>query len=262
MNPIYIDEIFYGLQGEGDRMGYPSIFIRTGGCNLTCEGFGCSMESQKKPGFFVKGCDTIHAVNAEHFKHTWTPYEYFKDLTADVTVKIPATLAYNEDRVDIIFTGGEPLLWYKNPVMVDAVRYFISRGHKVWFETNGTIPVDFDKFPIYKQCSFSISVKMSASGEPKRKRWKPRHVDNYLLNTKGSYFKFVLSNKSLKEEADEIFEYLDQIPTYATVFCMPLGEIETEVSENAQAVYEFALVNGFKYSDRLHIRIYGKLRGV
>ena len=260
--PLYIDEIFYGLQGEGNRMGFPSIFIRTGGCNLTCKGFGCEVESPIEKGVMITGCDTIHAVNMEHFKRFWKPYTDFRDAVADVLMLVPDTLAYNEERFDIVFTGGEPLLQHKKPVMRDLVKYFLSRGHKVWFETNGTIAVDFDQFPVYNKVSFSMSVKMSASGEDIKKRWKPEVVDNYLRNTKDSYFKFVLSKNSLKEEAEEIFTFLSKVPSYGSVYCMPLGSTQEEVQLNALDVYEFALANGLRYSDRLHIRVHNDLRGV
>jgi organic radical activating enzyme len=259
---LLIDEIFYGLQGEGNRMGFPSIFIRTGGCNLTCKGFNCFLESPKVPGVMIKGCDTIHAVNMEHFKHTWKSYVDFRDVVAEVLMLIPQKLAYNEERVDIVFTGGEPLLQHKKTVMVDVVKYFISRGHKVWFETNGTIGINFEEFPIYKEVSMSMSVKMSASGEEERKRWKPNVVDNYIRNTKDSYFKFVLSKKSITSETKEIFEFLSKVASYGAVYCMPLGSTQEEIRENAYAVYEYALANGLRYSDRLHIRIHNDLRGV
>lgn len=259
---LYVDEIFYGLQGEGNRMGFPSIFIRTGGCNLTCEGFKCKLESPKKPGFFVKGCDTIHAVNIEHFKETWTSYDNFNDVIRKVQALIPENMPYNEEKVDIVFTGGEPLLHHKNHVMLSLVEYYLSRGHKVWFETNGTIPIDFKKFPVYKKVSMSMSVKMSVSGEQKFKRWKPSIPNSYLMNTNDSYFKFVLSAESIEEGAKEILEFLAMIPTYGPVYCMPLGATEDEVSENAYAVYEFALKQGLRYSDRLHIRIHNDKRGV
>ena len=40
MKKIKISEMFYSIQGEGFYTGVPSIFLRTFGCNLTCEGFG------------------------------------------------------------------------------------------------------------------------------------------------------------------------------------------------------------------------------
>lgn len=256
-----VDEIFYGLQGEGNRMGFPSVFIRTGGCNLTCAGFGCTMQSPSKPELTIVGCDTIHAVNKTEFGHLWTKHNRFNTLVSDALHTLPPR-AYNDEPVDIVFTGGEPLIHYKDEVMINAVKYFISRGHQVWFETNGTIDVDFHNYPVYKECKMSMSVKMSESGEPILKRWKPDVVDDYIRHTKGSYFKFVLSKGSIKNQSDEIFEFLSKVPSYAPVYCMPKGATFEEVQENAYDVYEFASENGLRYSDRLHIRIHNDKRGV
>ena len=40
MAKIKVSELFYSLQGEGQYVGVPSIFLRTSGCNFTCGGFG------------------------------------------------------------------------------------------------------------------------------------------------------------------------------------------------------------------------------
>lgn len=40
MSKIKVSELFYSIQGEGRYMGVPSIFLRTFGCNFTCDGFG------------------------------------------------------------------------------------------------------------------------------------------------------------------------------------------------------------------------------
>jgi organic radical activating enzyme len=39
MNSIKVSELFYSIQGEGRYMGVPSVFLRTFGCNFTCDGF-------------------------------------------------------------------------------------------------------------------------------------------------------------------------------------------------------------------------------
>lgn len=263
---LQIDEIFgNAVQGEGLEMGTPSIFIRTGGCNLTCEGFGCKMISALDGETEITGCDSIHAVNAKHFKHTWTKYNKFMDLVNDIKNVLPAAEVLGSGNAElplIIFTGGEPLLQHKEEVMIKTIEYFTSRGHRVLFETNATIEIDFNLYPIYKKVIFSMSVKMSASGEPKNKRWKPEVANSYLKNSEFGHFKFVLSTESIKTESSEIFEFLDQVPTYGIVYVMPKGETAAEVAENAHDVYEFAAQNSMRYSDRLHIRIHNDKRGV
>ncbi len=246
-------------------MGVPSIFVRTGGCNLTCSGFGCTMTSALDNKTEILGCDSIHAVNAKHFKHTWTYYDTANELIESIIKVLPsanATAKGNAELPDIVFTGGEPLMHHRDEVLVGTLEFFISRGYKVFFETNGTVDIDFNKFDIYKNVSFSMSVKMSASGEEPHKRWKPEVVNNYLKYTNNSYFKFVLSADSIEHEQNEIFEFLEQVPTFGVVYVMPKGETAKEVKENAKAVYEFAVDNCLRYSDRLHIRIYDSLRGV
>lgn len=259
---ITIDEIFGpALQGEGKQMGVPSVFIRTGGCTLKCEGFGCAVKSPLDDSE-IKGCDSIHAVNAKHFKHTWTNYSNFQDVVNDIELCFGEWMDKYNEKIDIIFTGGEPTLHHKDDVMIQTIEYYISRGHRVWFETNGTVDINFDLYPIYKKVNFSISVKMSNSGEPIHKRWKPEVVNNYIRNTNDSYFKFVLNKEQCISGGEEILEFLSQVPTFGLIYCMPQGEITKEIQENAKYVYEFCLKNGFRYSDRLHIRIYEDKRAV
>lgn len=250
------------LQGEGLRMGVPSIFIRTGSCNLKCEGFGCSKVSALDNKTIIKGCDSIVAVNTKHFKHTWSYYDSASDLVKAILEHYLIRPEGNSEKPDLVFTGGEPLLHHADPVLIGALEYFVSRGHKIFFETNGTIFIDFEKYPVYKKVSFSMSVKMSASGEDKNKRWKPEVVNQYLINTQDSYFKFVLSKSSIEKESNEVFDFLNQVPTFGIVYCMPLGETAEELHENAKAVYEFASLHGFRYSERIHIRVYSDLSGV
>jgi len=43
-----IVEMFVTAQGEGERTGVPSLFIRFGGCSLSCPGFGYEMEKTER----------------------------------------------------------------------------------------------------------------------------------------------------------------------------------------------------------------------
>jgi organic radical activating enzyme len=101
-----------------------------------------------------------------------------------------------------------------------------------------------------------MSVKLSNSGEEYKKRVKKDIIKSYALNAKKSFFKFVI-DRDLKEEIDDITKGID-LPIY----CMPLGASKEELEKNAPFVFEFCLKNGFRYSDRIHIRLFGKKKGV
>ena len=100
-----INEIFYSLQGEGARVGQPTVFIRLTGCDLSC-------------GF----CDTEFASG--------------KEITTDELLarvkQYPAKW--------ITWTGGEPMLQLNEGV----VSAFRDAGYLQSIETNGGHPVPFD----------------------------------------------------------------------------------------------------------------------
>lgn len=96
---LNVNEIFYSLQGEGGRVGEPSIFIRLTKCNMTC--LFCDTD-------FVQGDDmTLEEI-------------------ADTIAAYPCKW--------IIWTGGEPTIQLKD----DHVAFFKNRGYKQAIETNGT----------------------------------------------------------------------------------------------------------------------------
>ena len=67
-NMVEIVEYFSSIQGEGKFQGKNAFFIRLGGCNLKCVGFGCSLRSPKT-GEMLLGCDTIRAAQSSHFEY-------------------------------------------------------------------------------------------------------------------------------------------------------------------------------------------------
>ena len=93
MASLKVNEIYESVQGEGPNTGVPTTFVRFGGCNLRCPGWG---RGRLPDGTWVDGCDTVHAVYPE-WRHTW------KDMSAsDILTEIKTPY--------VCLTGGEPLI--------------------------------------------------------------------------------------------------------------------------------------------------------
>ena len=251
---LYLVEHFFSIQGEGRYVGVPSLFFRFGGCNMRCEGFGCSEVAPD--GAVVKGCDTVYAVDKRHFGSAWRKID-----SADVLLEIMEQYTLPEG-ADVVLTGGEPLIYADNPVLVAFLEAVTERGHRVTFETNGAMPVNFSKYPVYRRCVYALSVKLSNSGEPYERRVRPEAFIDIAENAAESFFKFTVDGAHLGSafEAE-----IDAITAYAPglqVYCMPLGGSRREVEANTEAVIEICKHKGYTYSDRLHIRIWDANRGV
>lgn len=251
---LYLVEHFYSIQGEGKYTGVPSLFFRFGGCNLKCEGFGCV---EKAPnGEDIVGCDTVYAVDRRSFGNLWMEIEELQTLIWIMKrYKLPP-------HVDVVLTGGEPLIYANEPIFCEFIEHLISSGHRVTFETNATITPDFEKYPFYKEAVYALSVKLSNSGEPYDRRVKNEVVGAIIANTQGSFFKFSVDEPSLGcAMEDEIDGIITNYP-YVNTYCMPLGGDKAHIEANCEAVIELCKRRGFIYSDRLHIRIWDQNHGV
>lgn len=251
---LYLVEHFYSIQGEGKYTGTPSLFLRFGGCNMRCEGFACKETS--KSGVEVIGCDTVYAVNKEHFGSNWTQIYKVQELLSILDLyELPGN-------VDVVLTGGEPLLYANDKIFVDFLNVLDERGHRITFETNATLLVDFEKYPVYKNCIYALSVKLSNSGESLKKRLDGDTINSLALHSKESFFKFSIDADSidlgLEEELEEIIEHAPFLPVY----CMPLGGSKEEVEKNTEPLIEFCKSKGYNFSDRLHIRVWDQNKGV
>lgn len=248
---IPIVEMFSSIQGEGKRI-YPATFVRTGLCCFTCAGFGC--ELQAPDGSIVKGCDSIRAVSPK-FKGNWTYYDNYNALVQEIQKHLNPKLLADGKKPDIVFTGGEPLLYWNNAIYQSTLAYYISRGYKLTIETNASLDIEF--FRQYQNAiMFSMSPKLQHSGEPKERRINIETITKIIEHCPNSYLKFVINPKTWKHDKLEIYEILNEIPYYIDVFLMPLGGDRKQLQENTQFVVEKCIEEGFSFSDRCHIRAF------
>ncbi|MBN2817162.1 MAG: 7-carboxy-7-deazaguanine synthase QueE [Campylobacterales bacterium] len=251
---IYLVEHFYSIQGEGKYVGTPSLFFRFGGCNMKCEGFGCT--ERAPDGVEVLGCDTVYAVNKEHFASTWKQINTLQEFLDIVdSYELPKG-------VDVVLTGGEPLIYANDTLFVEFLEALVKEGHRITFETNGSLNVDFEKYSVYKECVFALSVKLSNSAESLSKRVRPEIIQNLASNAYDAFFKFSIDAASINKDLEEELHKILSLAPYTKVYCMPVGGEKKEVELNTEPLIEFCKAKGYNFSDRLHIRIWDSNKGV
>jgi len=209
------------------------------------------------------GCDTYMAVYPE-FKN-FAPKMSIDEIVADVVGRVNPN-AY--ERPHIVITGGEPLLpgWQKEfhdliiRLMVSEVGFT-----DFTFETNATQVLNHDMYEFVKEFTsigtnilFSMSPKLSCSGENPEAAIKPDVINSYFEIARNSYLKFVVGNQA---DVDEVFDVLKKINNRAIpVYLMPVGGASVELTE--KDVYDLARLNGFRFSPRLQVSIAGNGAGV
>lgn len=152
-----ISEIFASIQGEGQRIGILSTFIRLEGCNLHC-----------------KWCDT-------------PKYDSDPDITNDTLKYFFKEYPHN----DIVITGGEPLLNQLKTKHILRQAYFaLGKKHPlVTIETNCTITPSRAITNFSPRIIWSVSPKLGSSGETYN-----QSAFDYFATLKNVQFKFVIAN--------------------------------------------------------------------
>lgn len=181
-----VNEIFYSIEGEGIRAGYPCVFVRFNGCNLRC-----------------KYCDTGYAQ---------------KPGDSNMTLQeiVDQVKQYKCHRVTL--TGGEPLLQRDIAKLVQALS---DEGMEINIETNGSIPLEsFD----WCMCNvlFTMDYKTGASGEspnmylPNLKYLSASDVLKFVIGSK----------EDIQQAFYIVDQYLDRCNPPMIFFSPVFGSIE------------------------------------
>jgi 7-carboxy-7-deazaguanine synthase len=222
---LRIAEIFHSIQGEGSLVGVPSVFVRTSGCNLRCA-----------------WCDT--------------PYTSWHPEGDDWTVEriLAAVDAYAARHV--VVTGGEPMIARE---IVELTRGLRARGLHITIETAGTVfaPVECDLM--------SISPKLANSAPAGE--WQERHerlriqpdVLQRLIADYDYQLKFVVAQPDDIAEVRDLVRALDA--NAVKVILMPEGIDASVLRERGVWLAEICRREGFRFSPRLHVELWGNRRG-
>ena len=222
-----IAELFYSIQGEGSLVGVPSVFIRTSGCNLRCS-----------------WCDTPYT--------SWQPEG--TDLELD---QILDEVAAHPAR-HVVVTGGEPMI---APDIVALTGRLRARGLHITIETAGTVfaPVACDLM--------SISPKL-ANSTPDDPRWGRQHErlriqEAVLAELMARYeyrLKFVIARPDDLDEVRSLVESLGG--ERERVILMAEGTEVEQLRERGLWLAEICKQEGYRFSPRLHVDLWGARRGV
>lgn len=225
-----IAEVFHSIQGEGKLAGVPSAFIRTSGCNLRCV-----------------WCDTPYT--------SWEPEG--EDRSIDVLVACVSAMPTRY----AVLTGGEPMI---APGVVELAGRLRDAGFHITIETAGTA---FSEIA----CDLaSVSPKLSNSTPWTRDggRWAASHESGRMridviqrwIDAGNHQLKFVVDAPEDIREIDGLLDRLRGVRP-DDVLLMPQGVTIGELNERSGWVAGVCRARGFRFCPRLHILLYGNVRG-
>ncbi len=222
-------EVFYSLQGEGATIGTPTVFLRLATCNLTCT-----------------WCDTKYTWD-------WANFDYAQEV-----ISLEATEL--EERIlgfacpNLVITGGEPLL--QQTELAPLVASLKTRLTHIEVETNGTIIPGPDLVRDIDQ--WNVSPKLANSGNTAERREDASTLAAFQ-RLPNAYFKFVLAEPG---DVDEVCALRDRhsLPN-DRIILMPEGQTVEALKSRSGWVSESCVREGFRFSTRLHILLWGDERG-
>lgn len=234
-------EIFHSVQGEGASLGAPRAFIRLSGCNLHC-----------------KWCDTAYTWNwnGTDFLHDDGQKYDLERQTITLPVQDIAERLAQFAPVGIVITGGEPLMQQSR--LPDLITEIKNQCGPVWveIETNGSIRPQKALVDMVNQ--FNISPKLAHSGNDATLALKAESLSVFAGLT-SAWFKFVIGTPGDVEHVRALAREYRIAPD--RILLMPLGVKSEEIRARSEWLIPICLEHGYRYSDRLHIHLFGNSRG-
>jgi len=273
-----ITELFYTIQGEGKNIGQPSVFVRTGGCTLSCS--YCDTKYSSRPNY--KSIIKISNM----------------DDSLEVVNKIVEIGTEGDRNVkSCVFTGGEPLqthhidnlstmvgsLWGSYNIksvfettMITEPKSVLFKNKNVWSET-----IDiWDKLTRFIQVSpkdgvvqFCISPKLDISCYRADVTltdififYRP-NIDCEICEETDNLMTFKIVY--YPEIENEILQFVDEFYNYPnlrnSIYIMPYTKFpysRDEFHESCLTTVDFCKKHSLNYSPREHIYLYDLKKGV
>jgi 7-carboxy-7-deazaguanine synthase len=147
LRKLRVLELYYSVQGEGPRVGTPTIFVRFAGCNLKCPGWPCDTPYAIKPELFTKEQE-LYPCGA---------------LAERVSQMCRETGATN-----VCLTGGEPLLQHTGTLFHFVADLHERNRRHVEMFSNGTLSYETADWPRWwftDHVEVVMDWKLPGSGE-------------------------------------------------------------------------------------------------
>lgn len=150
---LTVSEIFYSIQGESTRSGWPCVFVRLTGCDLRCS-----------------WCDT--------------PYAFYGGVRKTVDEVVGEVVGYGCSLVEM--TGGEPLL---QEDVYPLMERLLDQGRQVLLETGGHRSTR----RVPARVVTILDVKCPESGESEKNDWsnlealRPHDEAKFVLQSRLDY---------------------------------------------------------------------------
>lgn len=231
---VPVSETFVSIQGEGKLTGVPSWFLRLAGCNLRCT-----------------WCDTPYA--------SWKPESVKRTITEVLDEARACGVGH------AVLTGGEPMIF---PQLVPITHALHAAGVHITIETAGTVTL-----PGVRCHLMSLSPKLANStptGDPRDPTgaWAARHeqrrlnfdaLNELVASSPDRQIKFVVASPA---DLPEIESVLARVRGWKPddVVLMPEGVTVPDPASVAWVV-DACRQRGWRYGDRLHIRLFGDTMG-
>jgi 7-carboxy-7-deazaguanine synthase len=222
-------EIFCSIQGEGVHMGRPAVFLRLGLCNLACT-----------------WCDT---------KYTWDWDNYNKkDQLIEMGAEEVEREVLRHTPKFLVLTGGEPMIQQNQ--LIPLLEPLKDMAFFIEVETNGTI------IPSEKMVGlidhWNMSPKLNNSGNPLSSREIP-DCYQFFAGLSSSHFKFVVQNENDFNEIQSLMSKYHLTPD--RIILMPEAQSRADLLDRSRWLVELCKAQGYMFSTRLHILLWGNERG-
>jgi organic radical activating enzyme len=216
------------------------------------------------------GCDSYASWHPA-FKHL-SPNYTTEELVERMLALTPnnAWVQNNGNDVHLVITGGEPLLGWQRAYAELLSHPRMADLKNITFETNGTQPLhkDFRHFLLDwtlnpklgkrgpSALTFSVSAKLSASGESWEDAICPDIVMSYA-DLGHTYLKFVVETDDHIEEAIQATDEYRRAGFTGVIYLMPQGGVVEPYDKNKKRIADICCAQGWNYSPRLHVDLWG-----